>query len=346
MENWTVEKINQWYNKQPYNVGSNFIPSTAINQLEMWQKETFDPKTIQRELGYAKKIGMTIMRVYLHDLIWEQDRKGFCERIDKYLEIAEKHAMKTMFVLFDDCWNKKFALGPQPEPIPYTHNSGWVQSPGVHIVNDPNQWARLENYTIELLNHYKNDERIAIWDLYNEPGNGIIAENSPGQDNRGDESLPLLRAAFDWARSVEGLSQPLTSALWNFSSEFKKLNQYSIKNSDIITFHCYTPPQQLIDTIKELGINQRPMICTEYISRGNGSTFEHCLPLLKKYNVGAINWGLVSGKTQTIYPWGWSKEKGEPDILHHDILNPDGTFLYPDEESVIKQIISAPSKHE
>lgn len=37
--------------------GANFIPSTAINQLEMWQKETFDPTTIDRELGFARKIG-------------------------------------------------------------------------------------------------------------------------------------------------------------------------------------------------------------------------------------------------------------------------------------------------
>ncbi len=37
---WSVEKANEWYAKQPWLVGCNFIPSTAVNQLEMWQEET------------------------------------------------------------------------------------------------------------------------------------------------------------------------------------------------------------------------------------------------------------------------------------------------------------------
>ena len=341
MKLWSKKQINDWFRKQPYYVGANFIPSTAINQLEMWQKETFDPVTIRRELGYAGKIGMNIMRVYLHDLLWEQDRKGFAGRIDQYLAIADSFNIKTMFVLFDDCWNPNFSLGRQPEPVPFAHNSGWVQSPGMQLVNDSAKWPRLQQYVTELLEHYKDDERIVVWDLYNEPGNGTSGDDSAEKTKQRARSLPFLEAVFGWARQVDGLSQPVTTGVWNFSDQFSELNKFALTNSDIITFHSYNPPLQLLDRISDLMLCGRPMICTEYMARGSGSTFEFCLPLLKKYNVGAINWGLVSGKTQTIYPWCWNKAKGEPDIFFHDIFHPDGTFLWPSEELAIKQITEA-----
>lgn len=338
---WTKEQANQWYAQQPYLVGANFSPSTAINQLEMWQADTFDPETIRRELGFAAGIGMNIMRVYLHDLLWEQDSAGFTRRIDEYLKIAASQKIKTLFVIFDDCWRQSFSLGKQPDPQPYTHNSGWIQSPGVRVVNDPAQWPRIEKYTKQLLAAFKDDKRIVGWDLYNEPGNGTSGDSSGGQTKQLDRSLPLLTAVYEWARSVRGLTQPITSAIWNTSAEFKSLNDFALANSDIISFHNYGPAQPLAEMIRGLQQHGRPMICSEYMARGAGSTFEHCLPILKKYNVGAINWGLVAGKTQTIYPWGWNASKGEPDIMFHDVFWPDGRFLYPGEESAIKQITRA-----
>lgn len=343
MQPWTIEQANQWYRRQPYSVGANFNPSTAINQLEMWQAESFDPATIRRELGFAAGIGMNIMRVYLHDLVWEQDSAGFCQRIDQYLQIAAGHRIQTLFVVFDDCWNPNFALGPQPKPKPFTHNSGWVQSPGKDIVNDPSRWPRLEAYVQGLLTRFKADPRIAGWDLYNEPGNGASGDASSDASKQKEGSLPLLRATFQWARGVAGLTQPLTCGVWNFAPDYQALNEFSLENSDITTFHSYSPPQQLSERIRDLASRGRgrPMICTEYMARAAGSNFEHCLPVMKKHNVGAINWGLVAGKTQTIYPWGWNPDKGEPDILFHDVLRPDGSLLYPDEERIIRRVTGA-----
>lgn len=336
MERWNIEQANQWAEKHPFYFGANFTPSTAINQLEMWQKETFDPETIARELGFAEKIGMNIMRVYLHDLLWENDKEGFIKRIDQYLSIADSKGIKTMFVIFDDCWNGDFSLGPQPEPKPSTHNSGWLQSPGHAIVENPEQWPRLEHYVKELLERFKKDNRIALWDLYNEPGNGTDGDDTDDA-RRKNRSVPLLQAVFEWARSVEGLSQPLTVAHWHKNEE---VNRCIVANSDIVSFHCYKSPeeglQMMIDNLK---LQQRPMICSEYMARGSGSTFASCLPILKRHCSGAINWGLVTGKTQTKYPWGWNAEKGIPPIWFHDIFNPDGSFLYPDEESTIMEII-------
>ncbi len=336
---WSKQEIHAWYENQPYPFGCNFIPSNTINQLEMWQASSFDPDTIQRELSWASKLGMNVMRVYLHDLLWQEDSEAFCSRINTYLQISYKLGIRTMFVLFDDCWNQEFALGQQPEPAPFTHNSGWVQSPGVAVVNDPNQWDRLEAYVAGLLNYFKADERIFAWDLYNEPGNGSAGDDSSEKTMQIEASLPLLKAVFSWARSVNGLIQPVTTGAWNFDETFTNMNAFVLNHSDFNSFHCYLPPQQLVGRIRQVEQYSRPVICTEYMARGNGSSFPYCLPVLKKHKVGAIHWGLVAGKTQTIYPWNWSKSKGEPDVYFHDVFWPNGSFIYPEEEGSINRTI-------
>lgn len=324
-ERWSAEKAQTWYAKQPWIVGSNFIPSTAINQLEMWQADTFDPKTIDRELGWAAGLGFNTMRVFLHDLLWEQDAEGFTKRMKEYLAIADKHKIKTMFVLFDDCWNQKFALGKQPAPVPGVHNSGWVQSPGSKSVTDPKTWPRLEKYVKAVLAAFKDDARILLWDLYNEPGN----------NNLGEKSLPLVKEVFRWARAVNP-SQPLTIGVW---LDYPKMNPAQIEGSDIVTFHSYDGPDKLrakIDGLKKYG---RPLVCTEYMARTQNSKFENCLPVLKEAKVGAINWGLVSGKTNTVFPWGSKKDSPEPKLWFHDVFRADGTPFDAKEVAAIRKIV-------
>jgi endo-1,4-beta-mannosidase len=176
----------------------------------MWQKETFDPQTIDRELGWASKIGFNIVRVFLHNLLWAQDAAGFKQRINQFLEIASKNKIKVMFVFFDDCWNGYPKLGKQPEPIPGVHNSQWVQSPGENAYQDKEKFKDLQAYVLDILSTYRADERVALWDLYNEPGNsGHLAK-----------TLPLLQAVFFTARQAL-TSQPVTSGVWNYGPEFK-----------------------------------------------------------------------------------------------------------------------------
>jgi hypothetical protein len=335
MRRWTIDSINNWYNKLPYLAGANFTPSTACNQLEMWQEATFDAETIRRELGWARDLGMNLMRVYLHDLAWEQDREGFIGRIERYLAIADGLGISTSFVLFDDCWNPTPRIGPQPGPIPFVHNSRWLQSPGIGVVNDPRQWPRLEAYVKGILEHFKGDSRILYWDLYNEPGNGPGGDPSAHGRLQGSKSLPLLKKTFEWARSVERLSQPLTAGVWNVAQLFWRLVRFSLSHSDLVTFHCYGDTKDLRRKIARFRRRGRPLVCTEYMARPR-STFEEALPILRSERVGAVNWGLVAGRTNTIYPWNWSAEKGEPDPYFHDILWPDGSFLYPREMNIIR----------
>ncbi len=322
-----------WENKWFF--GANFIPSNAINQLEMWQADTFSIDVIERELTYAKSIGMNIMRVFLHDLLWEQDAKGLLSRMEKYLEVADKLEIKTMFVFFDDCWKDEFALGKQPEPVELSHNSGWIKSPGTVAADDLSQRPRLESYVKGVLTHFANDKRIAVWDLYNEPGNGTSGDHMTKTGLRENASLPLLLDVFKWAKEVSP-SQPYTVGVWKYDEAFNELIEASLKYSDIITFHCYDNKNKAALRCSEIieKAALRPVICTEYMARHISSTFEDILPIFKENNIGAINWGLVSGKTQTIYPWNSYVEDDRYAIPFHDIFEKDGSYLVPDEEKV------------
>jgi hypothetical protein len=323
---WSQQKAKTWYAQQQWLVGADFIPSTAINQLEMWQADTFDPKTIDKELGYAQGIGMNVMRVFLHHLAWEQDPEGFKKRVDQYLAISSKHGVKTMFVFFDDCWNKVPKIGKQPEPKPGIHNSGWMQDPGQPASDNAANSPVLEKYVKDVLKRFANDKRVLLWDLYNEPGNS----------DKGSRSLPLLKSVFKWARQVNP-SQPISAGVWRWDLE--ELNKFQIANSDIVTYHDYTPENEHLKTVQFLKMNGRPLICTEYMARPRNSLFGTVLPMLKKENVGAINWGFVSGKTNTIYAWDTPIPDGsEPKVWFHDIFRKDGTAYIPEETNLIKKL--------
>lgn len=342
-ERWSEEKANQWYEETGWLVGANFNPSTAINQLEMWQADTFDPETIDRELGWAADLGFNSMRVYLHDLVWKEDPEGMIERMEQYLEIADSHGIGTMFVLFDGVWHPHPEVGVQPEPTPHVHNSGWVQSPNTNVLADPDSWGQLEEYVKGVMSHFANDERVHIWDIYNEPDNtNDRAYGDIELENKRKMALQLLKKSFEWAREVNP-SQPITAGLWygdwSDHDEMKEMDQFMVENADVITFHSYDGPEVMTERIKNLQRYNRPIFCTEYMARPQGSTFEAELPILKENNVGAYNWGFVNGKSQTIYPWdSWDKEyTSEPDPWFHDILHTDGTPYDSSETELIKK---------
>jgi hypothetical protein len=342
---WSTQRADAWYAKQVWLVGSNFIPSTAINELEMWQAATFDLPTIDRELGWAEGLGMNTMRVFLHNLAWKQDRAGFLDRMDKFLQVADKHHIRIMFVLLDSVWDPNPQIGPQRAPKPHVHNSGWLQAPGAAILKDPSSWStEIEPYIKEVVGRFGKDRRVLIWDLMNEPDNdnGKKASELP---NKSEAAQQLLEKVWVWARQAKP-TQPLTSGVWrkqDYTDDTKlsPMERLQLRNSDVITFHNYDPPEKMQITIRSLGQFHRPIICTEYMARPRGSTFEAILPILKKEKVGGYNWGLVSGKTQTIYPWdSWEKEyTAEPPVWFHDIFRPDGQPYDPKETDLIRKLI-------
>jgi hypothetical protein len=255
---WPVEKANAWYAVQKKLAGSVYIPATAINQLEMWQADTFDPATIDKELGWGESLGFNTMRVFLHSIAWKQDPDGFKRRVEEFLTISARHKIEI--------------------------------------------------------------------DLYNEPGSNA----------KNDLSMALLQKTFRWARAVNP-DQPISAGLWQLSME--KLTAFQIQNSDIITYHNYQEPDDHLRVIQLLKMAGRPLICTEYMARTKNSRFSNILPLLKKENIGAINWGLVAGKTNTIYAWGVPITNGAQLIeWFHDIFFKDGTPYRKDEVELIKEM--------
>jgi hypothetical protein len=347
---WSEAQAREWYARQGTLIGANFVPATAINQLEMWQTETFDPARIDLELGWAAAIGMNTMRVFLHDLAYQQDPQCFLGRVDRFLAIAATHRIRPMLVLFDSVWDPFPALGAQRPPRPGVHNSGWVQSPGKVALEDPAHWPRLEAYVTGVIGRFKDDPRVLAWDLWNEADNpNEPAYSSLEPKNKGDLVLALLPQVFAWARDARP-TQPLTSGLWRGGdwsklTDLPAIDRLHLALSDIVTFHSYDPPPQLEARIRQLMVYNRPIICTEYMARGNGSTFEGSLPVLSKYKVGAINWGLVQGKAQTHLPWdSWRRPyvDREPAVWFHEVFRRDGTPYDAKETALIKSYAAAP----
>jgi len=330
---WPEAQANAWYAHQPWLVGSNYVPADAINQLEMWQAETFDPERIDQELGWAQSLGMNTMRVFLHDLLWQQDAPGFQRRIDTFLTIADRHHIHPIFVLFDSCWEPVPKLGPQNPPIPGVHNSRWVQSPGVPALQDPSQYPRLKRYVQGVVSAFGKDRRIVAWDVWNEPA------GTP-------EVIALLPQVFAWAREVHP-SQPLTSGVFQASfpatdsDERAAVTEIQLSQSDIISFHNYSWPEVFESYVIALEKYKRPIICTEYMARSVGSTFDTILPIAKAHHVGAVNWGLVVGKTQTNLPWdSWVHPyvNSSPPVWFHDVLRADGKPYREREAQLIREL--------
>ena len=347
---WPVERAKAWQADHGWLVGCNYLASTAVNQLEMFQADTFDLPTIDREMGYAQSLGFTCVRVFLQDQLYAQDPDGFLKRLDQFVATADRHGVGVMFVLFDSCWDPNPHLGRQRPPTPHKHNSGWVQSPGAETLRDPAKQDALRPYVTGVLGHFARDRRVLVWDLFNEQDN--TNDNAYGTNGdhtdlpppaKGRRALELMAKSYRWAREVNP-DQPLTTCVWRGDwgdpSKLNPTDHFDLFNSDVITFHNYDDAAGMKRAIDTLRRYDRPVLCTEYMARPRGSTFAAILPLLKAEHVAAFNWGFVDGKSQTIYPWdSWEGKTytAEPPVWFHDIFRHDGTPYRADEVAVIRR---------
>ncbi|MDR1371762.1 MAG: cellulase family glycosylhydrolase [Dysgonamonadaceae bacterium] len=312
-QQWTEDKINTWYARQNTVIGCNFLPSTAVNDIEMWQNETFDLPTIDRELGLAEEWGINSVRVFLNYTVWKAEAEKFKSNFKQFLDVADRHGINVMPILFDDCnFSGNIAkTGKQNDPVPGIHNSGWVSSPPAAMIRDESQWHRLKEYEQDMLRTFAADRRIIIWDLYNEPGNS------------GSKIKPqLLANIFAWARAVNP-DQPLTAGAYdNFEDELSLLMRDS---SDIVSFHSYSDASETANRILWAHATGRPAVCTEWLHRQSGNTLENILPIFRETDIGCYSWGLVAGRTQTYFYWGSKKGSPAPEIWQHDLIRADGT---------------------
>jgi hypothetical protein len=348
---WPAEKAHEWMEKNGWLVGCNYIPSNAINQLEMWQAETFSPELINKELGWAASLGFNTIRVFLHNLLWDQNPQGFLQRIDTFLEIAYSHNIRTMLVLFDAVWDPFPRLGVQPRPKHNVHNSGWVQCPGYDVLNNPDSYDSLHDYVHGIVSHFKDDERVLIWDLYNEPDNMNLASYKDDDyiTHKAELSMALLKKTINWVRVINP-TQPITMAPWqndwSCDTKITALDNYMFSHSDIVSFHCYEDRKGTEKRIKDILRYGRPMFCTEYMARPFDSTFQEILPLFQQYGIGAYNWGFVAGKSQTHCPWdSWQiRYENEPELWFHDIFRENGEPYIGEEVEFLKGMLKKQPK--
>ena len=322
---WSRGRANDWWQRTGWLVGCNFMPSTSGNQLEMFQPETYDPVTIDRELGWASELGMNSIRLFLHHLLPEVP--GFWDRLDEVLDLADAHGIGAMLVLFDGCWNPESRLGPQPEPRPRVHNSTWLQSPGSEILSDPRRWDVLRPYVDEVLGRHGTDPRVQCWDLFNEPNGPEVNYIRTGSAQKYRLATELLGRVFDWAEEADP-SQPLTAGVFvGVSGALERgdpINRVMLARSDVITFHNYLPKERLVASIEHLCAYGRPVLCTEWMGRPKSPP--ELIDVFAERRVGCYSWGLVDGRTQTRFPWSsWQRDTPPDAPWFHELLHPDGS---------------------
>lgn len=310
---WTRERIWNWYQNQAWPCGFNYVPAHSISYTEMWMPYNFDARKIDRELARAKTDGFNCARVVLSFVVWEHDPQAFKNRLAQFLEVCAKNGISVMPALFDDCvfgHTEDPIYGQQPVVVPGWYANGWTPSPGHKIVRDNKQWPRLEKYVRDIIGTFKNDKRVWIWDLYNEPTNSGM----------GDVTVPLVKNVFDWARDIDPV-QPLTCDVFGTP----KMQRLALDRSDILTFHNYDAGPDLQANIDQLQLASRPIICTEWLNRPRQSTPAISLPIFARENVGAMHWGYINGRTQTNFPWGAKPGIESPKLWQHDLYRSEFT---------------------
>jgi len=356
MDRWTETQAKAWWQAQPWVCGFNFLPSTAVNFIEMWHPDTFDMPTITRELQWAAEIGFNAVRVNLHYLGRKSDRDGQMDRLNRFIGVAADLGIKTVPCLFDDCGfgGAEPVWGPQADPVPGIHNSRAVASPGRAIVLDDSRRESLRAYVEDMIRTFRDDPRILFWDLYNEPGNRMnFAANGYEKDAAGlaAQALSLMEQCFVWARA-QNPTQPLTVAAWTTplpgddSHPYQtRIDRSALLHSDIITFHAYWNTARVKQFIDYLSVLDRPVLCTEWMARAISSQISDQMALFHERDVGCFQWGLVQGRTQTWLPWPDDLVRahgGDPDhtIWFHDLLHKDGRPYDPREIETIRRLTS------
>ena len=319
MERWSKEKANAWWQAQKWQMGANYVPSNAVNDLEQWRNETFSPEIIRRELTWAAQVGMNTLRVFLSYAVWKAEGQTFLDNFETFLSIAHSCGHRVMPILFDDCafdYGADPVYGPQPDPDFNRHNGRWVPSPGFAASDDPAERPSLKAYVQAVILAHRNDSRILAWDLYNEPGN----------TNRKLACLPLLVETFRWARECDPV-QPLSSGLYHYDEDWLGLNTVIAQLSDIINLHGYSSAEETISRVEAARkASGRPVIVTEWLHRPNGNTIHALLPWFKEHRIFVWQWGLVNGRTQTWLNWDITKnENNTTEPWQHDLLRADGT---------------------
>lgn len=325
--------------------------SDCANRVDQWQEYGFEERfeTAQRELALAEETGFNSIRIIPEFFVWKEEHDGFMERFERYVEAAHQHGISCMVVLGNDCMppkeeaKKRMKLGEQEVDWGYhggrkVSQHGVFEGPGYHLLDEPEYARQYDAFVRELVTKYRDDERILIWDVYNEAGNS----------NRGSMSLPHMARFFEIIRQIDPI-QPLTACVWTHlknPEELPEIERYALEHSDIVSYHNYTSYMDNIEILRNLKKFGRPIINTEWLGRCMGNTVEELFPLFYLEKIGCYNWGFVAGKYQTYEPWesAWTHYSQDPEHFVcdftkwlHDLYRPSLRPYDPKEIDIIKK---------
>jgi hypothetical protein len=296
--------------------GANYVPSYARNDVAIWMD--YDSAVIDRELGYAQRLNLNTVRIFLNQAVFERDPNTFLERLEDFLSLCEKYQIRAMPVLFDSCFD------PQTVDLTDYRNRSWMPSPGFSRLSEADRPAMAE-YIHAVVGGHRNDQRIALWDVMNEPES--TAKYGDFEQHGRQTINDFVRWSLRRVRE-EDPSQPLTVG-WASPT----LNLVSIDLVDVICIHLYCPHQdlrRLIQESQEWGrLHEKPVILNEFVGQPH-QPIEHALEIVTERKIGWVFWELMLGKTQFtqgsapyqghIYPDGTCRSVREVAA----ILHPEG----------------------
>lgn len=355
---WSKEQAWRWYNDQPWIRGFNGYPSNCVNRIAMWQefehKEVFEQ--IEYEFNLAKETGFNAVRAIIQFECWYYQHDSFMKNLEEYFSLADKYGLKVMLTLGNDCTVSKVNFKPvvfgkqhidwgYHSGIKTGPHSGGTTVPGYALLDDPEIEPKYYEMVDEIAAKYCKDDRLQIWDVWNEPGNG----------NRGNISLKAMIKFFEIIRSHNPI-QPLTADCWRYSEDLvpdREIEKAAIELSDVITFHYYGSFENMVIIIENLKKYGRPIINNEWLNRISGNNVCEIFPLFYLEKIGSYHWGLIAGFSQTYEPWGnyyaeYLKEGSNLDLTkwQHDIYRFNGLPYDVKEIKTIKRFCSLAAKKE
>lgn len=323
------------------------MSADCANRIDQWQSYGFEERleTTEKELTLMEELGYNAVRILPEFFVWNNEHDGFMKRFDRYLDVCAKHGMSCMVILANDCMPPKGArvdrLGEQTVDWGYhggrkVSQHGRFSDIGFHVLDDPETAPKYFEMVREIVETYKNDERINIWNVYNEVGNS----------NRRDITLKNLKKILEIVRSIDPI-QPLTCETWSLGTqsveELPEVERYALEHSDLISYHSYSTYDINIQQIHTLKQFERPILCTEWLARCLHNNVQEMFPLFYLEKIGCYNWGFVAGKYQTTEPWNglWQDYEKNPGLdidftkWFHDLYRPSFRPYDPKETELI-----------
>lgn len=354
---WPKEKAWEWYNAQPWIRGCNYMPASAANRVDQWQELGSEARfaEVERELALAEKIGFNTLRIVVEHQgfgVWLAEHDGFMARFERMLSIMQKHGLRAIVVLGNDCSRPK-ELWKLPKPGVQHYDIGYhggrrvtqhgsnPNAVGFTPLDDPELRPKFYAMCTELMTKYRDDDRILFWNLWNEPGN----------NNRSRLTMKDMRELFEIAWKIDP-KQPLAADIWTANAGNKGEGYHPVEKlagelSDIVSFHLYANYNAQKSTITALRARWgRPMINTEWLARIVGDELRTSYPAFAQERVGAVNWGFVAGKYQTYEPYEpmWKNlfEYRNPNALvtrwYHDLFRPSHHPYDPEEIAIVRHV--------